>query len=310
MVAKKAYFAGGCFWGVEKFFKGLTGVIDTEVGYAQSRKANPTYKDICAGKVKAIETLCITYDEDATTLYKLALMLVDTIDPYSYNKQGPDEGYQYRSGMFWTDAEQKAVYDKVYKRLTAVYNEEPLIEVSELKNFYTAEEYHQDYLDENPDAHCHIFRYKFEEATQRERHIEAIYNLNHRQFICIQPEATSFHAGKEYLGDYRPGVFVDIITGKALFGTKHRMEDELGNLVFKRPINPDEMTLAAGYKGPKKNAYLVFIPESTIYIGVAQLNDDNSVNSFHVRGNSVRFVPHEEMIEQGYGRYLDQVKAD
>lgn len=100
---KTIYFAGGCFWGVEKYFSMAKGVIETKVGYANGKLNNPSYEDLKSGRDNASETVEIKYDENIVSLNKLLELLLRVIDPYSVNKQGEDEGVQYRTGVYFVN---------------------------------------------------------------------------------------------------------------------------------------------------------------------------------------------------------------
>ena len=146
---KTIYFAGGCFWGVQKYFSLVKGVIDTEVGYANGTLDNPSYEDLKRGNDDASETVKIIYDENIVSLEKLLELLLRVIDPYSINKQGGDEGIQYRTGVYFLDKQEEAIIKDYFKRNL---NNDYKIEVLPLKKFFTAEEYHQDYLNKNPNV--------------------------------------------------------------------------------------------------------------------------------------------------------------
>ncbi|MCR5184707.1 MAG: peptide-methionine (S)-S-oxide reductase MsrA [Bacilli bacterium] len=150
---KTIYFAGGCFWGVEKYFSLVRGVVSTEVGYANGTIDNPKYEDLKLGRDDASETVEIIYDEQVVSLEKLLELLLRVIDPYSINKQGEDEGVQYRTGVYFVNKEDESIIKKCFKEhLKNNY----AIEVLPLKKFFSAEEYHQDYLNKNPSGYCHI----------------------------------------------------------------------------------------------------------------------------------------------------------
>ena len=150
---KIIYFAGGCFWGVEKYFSMAKGVLDTKVGYANGTLANPTYEDLKHGNDNASETVMIMYDENIVSLEKLLELYLRVVNPYSINKQGEDEGIQYRTGVYFVDMSEASIIKNYFKK---ELNDDYKIEVLPLKSFYLAEEYHQDYLDKNPQGYCHI----------------------------------------------------------------------------------------------------------------------------------------------------------
>lgn len=153
---KVIYLAGGCFWGVEKYFAMQRGVINTEVGYANGNTENPTYEEVCRKNTGHAETVKVEYDENLISLKDILLAYFDVIDPTSINKQGPDIGRQYRTGIYFIDEDDSIVINHAIKELQAQYEEPVVIEVEPLVFFYSAEEYHQKYLDKNPSGYCHI----------------------------------------------------------------------------------------------------------------------------------------------------------
>ncbi len=150
---KTIYFAGGCFWGVEAYFKRLKGVTETTVGYANGNTMNPKYEDLKEGKATHAETVQIKYDDDVISLVELLGHYLRFVDPYSLNKQGEDEGIQYRTGIYYTDL-LDAVTTETY--FSSVLKPNYKIEIKKLCNFFPAEEYHQDYLTKNPNGYCHV----------------------------------------------------------------------------------------------------------------------------------------------------------
>ena len=157
---KDIYLAGGCFWGVQKFFDQFEGIVSTKVGYANGPDSAPTYKEVCDSSGHA-ETLKIVYDEDKITLEQILDHYFMIIDPLSVNRQGGDSGIQYRTGIYYTDESQlpeiRAVYDREEEKAVAKL----AVELKPLANFFTAEEYHQKYLDKNPGGYCHIPAHMF-----------------------------------------------------------------------------------------------------------------------------------------------------
>ena len=152
---KTIHLAGGCFWGMQKYFDQFEGVLRTETGYANGPTADPSYQEVCADSGHA-ETLRIVYDPKKISLRKLLDDYFLVIDPLSVNRQGHDEGIQYRTGIYYTDPD-----DLPAILLRATEEERKLgarlaVEILPLENFYPAEEYHQKYLDKNPGGYCHI----------------------------------------------------------------------------------------------------------------------------------------------------------
>lgn len=152
---KTIYLAGGCFWGVQKYFDQFDGVESTEVGYANGPGKAPSYQEVCSSSGHA-ETVKIDYDENRITLAELLDYYFMVIDPYAVNQQGNDKGIQYRTGIYYADEDQLAEIEAVYSAMEAKGGRPLAAELEPIKNFYSAEEYHQKYLDKNPGGYCHI----------------------------------------------------------------------------------------------------------------------------------------------------------
>ena len=163
---KEIYVAGGCFWGTEHYIKQVKGVLSTEVGYANGHTKNPTYKEVCTDGTGFAEAVHIKYDPTVVSLSFLVKLYFASIDPTSYNKQGNDRGSQYRTGVYYTDPADRAVIKKVFDAEARKHSVPLEVELLPLKNFYRAEEYHQDYLDKNPGGYCHLPSSLFEYARK------------------------------------------------------------------------------------------------------------------------------------------------
>ena len=153
---KDIYLAGGCFWGTEHYFKQIEGVVETSVGFANGHTANPTYKEVYTDTTGYVETVHVKYNPDVVSLEFLLQMFFKAIDPTSFNKQGHDEGTRYRTGIYYTNAEDLPVIEKVFSEVQKEYQLPLAVEKLPLENYYSAEEYHQDYLDKNPTGYCHL----------------------------------------------------------------------------------------------------------------------------------------------------------
>jgi peptide methionine sulfoxide reductase msrA len=153
---KKIVLAGGCFWGVEEFLSRLNGVISTEVGYANGRTENPTYEDVCYKNTYFAEVCLVVYDEHILSLENILKEYWSIVDPTSLNRQGPDVGSQYRTGIYYLDESDLNIILKSKEENQKNYSEKIVTEVVPLINYYKAEEYHQKYLKKNPNGYCHI----------------------------------------------------------------------------------------------------------------------------------------------------------
>lgn len=153
---KVIYFAGGCFWGVQRFFDQFKGVVETTVGYANGKTINPTYQEVKAQISGHSETVKVVYDDNVISLEKLLEYFYRIIDPTSLNKQGEDEGISYRTGIYYVDQEDIEMINRVTDIVSKQYDMPIVVEILPLDNYYDAEVYHQKYLEKNPMGYCHI----------------------------------------------------------------------------------------------------------------------------------------------------------
>jgi len=158
-----ALFAGGCFWGVEYFLQKEPGVMAVVSGYTGGHVKNPSYREVCNGNTGHAETVRVTYDLQKTTYERLLKLFLEIHDPTQVGRQGPDIGDQYRSEIFYKNDEQR----KVAEKLLGILKEKGLkvaTKVTESSEFYTAEEYHQDYYFRNGKVpYCHGYTQRFQE---------------------------------------------------------------------------------------------------------------------------------------------------
>ena len=245
---KTIYLAGGCFWGVEKYFSLMPGVKETEAGYANGSTASPTYEEVCSGKTGHAETVKVVFDPEELSLPFLLERYYSIIDPVSVNKQGNDRGIQYRTGIYYADEKDKPVIETSLKRLQQHFRQPLAIEVQPLRQFSRAEKYHQRYLDKNPGGYCHIPPAKFREASQT-RENEPVYRkksdeelrrvLTREQFAVTRNNATEPPFRNEYFNNDRPGIYVDVTTGEPLFLSTDKFDSGCGWPSFSRPIKEE-----------------------------------------------------------------------
>lgn len=150
------YFAAGCFWGAEKYLKLINGVTFTEVGFANGNTVNPTYKEVYTDMTGYAETVRLRYNPSVVSLRFLIEMYFKAIDPTSLNKQGEDEGTRYRTGIYYVNPYDRAIIDEAMEAERKKYGLPLMVEVQPLRNYYPADESHQDYLDKNPNGYCHL----------------------------------------------------------------------------------------------------------------------------------------------------------
>jgi peptide-methionine (S)-S-oxide reductase len=153
---KQIWLAGGCFWGIEAYFMQLKGVISTRVGYGQGVTSQPTYQQVCTGMTGYTEVCEVTYDEQVLSLLEILEHFFRIIDPTTLNRQGPDRGTQYRTGVYYTVAEEKTAITEFIEKMQASYTELIVVEVEPVGRFFPAEDYHQKYLEKTPGGYCHV----------------------------------------------------------------------------------------------------------------------------------------------------------
>lgn len=153
---KTIYLAGGCFWGTEHYLKMINGVKDTCTGFANGNGENPTYKEVYTDTTGFAETVRVVYDPEVLPLKLLVELYFKAIDPLSVNRQGEDEGTRYRTGIYYSDPGDLPIIKDVFNQVQDSLGAPLAVEVEPLRNFYSAEEYHQDYLVKNPDGYCHL----------------------------------------------------------------------------------------------------------------------------------------------------------
>jgi len=161
MSHKKAYYAGGCFWGVEHLFQSKDGVLNAVSGYMGGSLDNPTYQDVLTGKTGHLEAVEITYDPDQVSYQELTKLFFEIHDPTQVNGQGPDIGAQYLSAVFYSSEEEKKISRELIDLLKNI-GYDVITKLIPAENFWNAEEYHQDYyVKKNQQPYCHAYRKKF-----------------------------------------------------------------------------------------------------------------------------------------------------
>jgi len=158
MKTEKAIFAAGCFWHVEQAFKEIHGVIKTSVGYIGGKMKNPTYEDVCSHETGHAEAVLIEYDHDKVSYNELLNVFWKIHDPTQLNRQGFDIGNNYRSAIFYLNEKQKELAMKSKKELekSKKYKSKITTQITKAKEFYKAEEYHQNYLEKHGLKTCRI----------------------------------------------------------------------------------------------------------------------------------------------------------
>lgn len=312
---KTIYLAGGCFWGTAHLFSLVPGVTGATAGYANSIVPAPSYKEVCTGRTEAAETVKVDYDDSLVSLTDLLRLYFRSIDPVSVNRQGGDVGTQYRTGIYYSDVADLPVIEAQVAVIQRRLPERVAVEVMPIRNFYPAEEYHQDYLYKNPDGYCHVDPALFKEAkTLGARTAPAgdkeqlRKRLTPLQWEVTQNAATERPFVNEYDNEFRPGIYVDITDGTPLFVSSAKFNSGCGWPAFSRPIDDaliDERTdtsygrIRTEVRSAKSGSHLGHVfPDGPQETGGLR---------YCINSASLRFIPLEEMEAQGYARYIPLV---
>ncbi len=311
---KTIYLAGGCFWGTDHLFSLVPGVLETESGYANSIVGNPTYKQVCTGATQAAETVKVVYDDSKVSLTDLLKLYFKSIDPTSVNRQGNDVGTQYRTGIYYTDPSDAPVVEAQVATIQRRNKQPVAVEYGLLKNFYPAEEYHQDYLYKNENGYCHVDPSLFKEAkelkSKRTADKEDLkVRLTPLQWEVTQNAATERPFVNEYDEEFRKGIYVDITDGTPLFVSTNKYNSGCGWPAFTRPIEENliDESLDTSYGRIRTE---VKSASSGAHLGHV-FNDGPAEEGglrYCINSASLRFVPLEKMAEEGYADYIPLVK--
>ncbi len=152
---KKIIVAGGCFWGVEAYYERVKGITKSLVGYTDGEGKNPTYQEVCASSGH-VESVLLEYDENIIDLRRILDHFFNIVDPTLLNRQGHDIGVQYRTALFYFSDEDKDFIKNYFDEIKKNYKKPILTEIKPAGVFWPAEEYHQKYLDKNPNGYCHV----------------------------------------------------------------------------------------------------------------------------------------------------------
>ena len=308
------YLAGGCFWGLEKLMQSIPGVTDAVSGYANGTgEADANYKTVTGGQTGFRETVKVTYDPEQVSLDALLLAYFYVIDPTVENRQGNDVGSQYQTGVYYADDAAKETVERI-AALEQGRRKKFVVEIGPLINFFPAEEYHQDYLDKNPNGYCHIpraeielfSRLKIDPGDYRKPAAEVIRDsLTDEQYRVTQESATEHPFQNEFWNQFEKGIYVDVVTGEPLFSSADKFESSCGWPAFSKPIEePAVVELPDDSHGMHRTEVRSRAGDS--HLGHVFTGDRESPNGvrYCINSASLRFIPYEKMEQEGYGGLL------
>ena len=312
------YLAGGCFWGIEHLMQSIPGVIDAQSGYANGRRAeDANYQTICHTDTGFRETVRVEYDPEQVSLDALLMAYFYVIDPTVVNRQGNDIGTQYQTGVYYTNDKAKATVERIAE-LERSRSPEFYVEIGPLLNYYPAEEYHQNYLVNNPFGYCHIpreeialfFALRIDPGDYQKPVEEAIRDkLTAEQYYVTQESGTEYPFRNEFWKQFEKGIYVDIVTGEPLFSSTDKFESSCGWPAFSKPIEePSVVELVDTTHGMVRTE--VRSRAGNTHLGHVFENDPESPNGvrYCINSASLRFIPYAHMEAEGYGYLMDVVE--
>ena len=300
----KIVLGGGSFWGVEAYFRRVPGVIETTVGYANGAFPDPSYEDVCAGSdhVEAVE---IEYDPKRVSPIELFIHLFRIIDPKSVNRQGDDVGRQYRTGIYPDDARSLAAARTFLKEETKRRGK-LAVECVILQDFYPAESYHQDYLEKHPSSHCEIdFALAEVPADEMAWRRES---LSPAERLVVEAGHTEAPFSHPYAEQFERGIYVDIVSGEILFSSRDKYDADCGWPTFTQPIAMENIIEREDDShGMKRIEFRSRRADSHLGYVFGDGPKEKGGLRYTANGLALRFVPFENMVEEGYGEYLGEV---
>ncbi len=302
---KTIYLAGGCFWGLQKFFDQFDGVVSTEVGYANGPDTAPSYQDVCRSSGHA-ETVKIVYDEDMITLTELLEYYFMVIDPLSVNKQGNDRGIQYRTGIYYTEEGQLTEIEAAFQAEEEQVGENLAVELEPLKNYFIAEEYHQKYLDRNPGGYCHIpsSYFNLERTEKKESEEELRARIGDLAYEVTQNAATERAFTGEYDDFFEKGIYVDIVSGEVLFTSLDKYNSGCGWPAFTKPVTENAVSESMD---TSHGMVRTEVRSSGANSHLGHVFNDGPRESgglrYCINSAALRFIAYADLDAEGYGEY-------
>lgn len=312
-----ATFAGGCFWCMVKPFKKFEGIKKIVAGYTGGHIENPTYEQVCTDTTGHIEAIQITYDENLVSYKELLDIYWKQIDPTDIGGQFHDRGHKYKTVIYYHNDEQKNIAIESKKKLneSGIFSKPIATEILPAEVFYEAEEYHQDYYKKNP-MHYEMYfkgsgRYDFIKNNWDKNNENRDYlrnKLTPIQFEVTQNDKTEPAFNNEYWNNDSEGIYVDVVSGEVLFSSKDKFDSGCGWPSFSKPIKQSVVREKSDFS---HGMYRIEVRSTKSNSHLGHVFDDGPEelggNRYCINSASLKFIPKENMKEEGYEEYLDLV---
>ncbi|WP_192598568.1 peptide-methionine (R)-S-oxide reductase MsrB [Sporosarcina limicola] len=316
---EEIWLAGGCFWGVESYMARVYGVADVTSGYANGHTEDPTYEKIIKGDTGYAETVHILYDPERVDLEKLLTYYFKIIDPTVLNRQGNDRGVQYRTGIYFKTPADKDIIDKIVVKEQKKYEDKIVTEIEPLASYTLAEDYHQDYLEKNPEGYCHVEFDSLEDQEIPSLIDPALYpkpsdqelkgKLTATQYKVTQGNGTESAFSNDYWDSYDPGIYVDVVTGEPLFSSADKYDSGCGWPSFTKPIEPEVLV---ELKDKSFNMIRTEVRSRTGNSHLGHVFEDGPKDKgglrYCINSAAISFIPLAEMEPTGYGYLKKSIK--